>query len=798
MNSGSVVIRPAEEYQRIHERLTLSPTRQTKIARDRELGHKDGLNELSRGAAEVAKKVYSGTSVDDLTEKERDTIRDTEYAINQRAYDRSAVKSTLKPVFGGVRRVGNEILKKMEEIKSITQELEEESAEHQITADRKNSLHLELLAAEKFIEQKNAEINLLKSMLSETKNTTSAPAQKMTEIGVSNLKDSLDETRSRIGEMESKVKEQIENIKRSQFDQSTSVTPAAAQVVPQQIANTPATGPEQINDEEKQIENIHNELQTLLTPAWNKYKYLEGLDLSTLRDHKDDISRLATLTSDAENRGKNIFDEFNNSKEYSNKAKRTLGVIYSSGKQSRRPFVSYLIEINNWLDVTLKTIQGTDQTNNQVAPVATQTTTTTQTATTQPTSQISTTQQASEPVPASTPAAEPTVAAVENKQEAKQEKERQALGRTVAAAVETIKRYRQNNPEATQKLIDVVYQLNVDAINRSSIDQSEKDALIEQLNVAKRTRKKEPAKPKVYGDAAARVEKIAAKTTGTAAKSEVKPSAPKTETKPADGATKPEAKKFGLGSVAIATALGAAAALATPAILNNDKPATNEAAAQPGESAPVKIGDMTLYTKDKYLLFTSGNVSTKLVFESVESGNGYYLAKMRSGDLIKNIAIPSQTTLPEFKAAADADSRLAVASTLADRILANNPIMPGVTVLTTNVVNKQIGNDNVPTFEAYSFKRQSGEVVEAKHAAVEIKENPIAKEIFGKKYDQYVARFRDISLAQFRRMSDEDIKGVKDEVKKIGEIGSPFIKNGEREASSVEELLNLASQNKIS
>ena len=686
----------------------------------------------------------------------------------------------------------------MEEIKSITKELEQESAEHQITADRKNSLHSELLAAEKFIEQKNAEINLLKSMLSETKNTTSAPAQKMTEIGVSNLQDSLDETRSRVGEMESKVKEQIENIKRSQLDQSTSVTPAAAQVAPQQIANTPATGPEQINDEEKQIEKIHNELQDLITSAWNKYKYLDGLDLHTLlRDHKDDISKLATLTLDAENRGKNIFNEFSNSKEYSNKAKKTLRVIYSGGKQNTRPFVSYLREMNRWLDETLKTIQGTDQTKAQLAAVSSVPVGTfnayprniqqvarppeIESPTLQPTQVVA------QVAPA---AAQPTVAVDESKQEAQQEKERQALGRAVASAVETIKRYRQSNPEATQKLIDVVYQLNTDAINKSSIPQTEKDALIEQLNAAKRTRKKEPSKPKVYGDAAARVEKLAAKTTGAAAKSEAKSSSTKTE-------SKPEAKKFGLGSVAIATALGAAAALATPAILNNDKPTTNEAAAQPGESAPIKIGDMTLYAKDKYLLFTSGNVSTKLVFESVESGNGYYLAKMRSGDLIKNIAIPSQTTLPEFKAAADADSRLAVASTLADGILANNPI-PGVTVLTG--VTKKTGEGNISALEALSFKRQrqSGEVMEARHAAVEIKENPIAKEIFGKKYDQYVARFKDIPLAQFRRMSDEDIKDVRNEVNKIGTILSPFIKNGEHEASSVEELLNLASRNKIS
>ncbi len=681
-----------------------------------------------------------------------------------------------------IQKVGDEVKLKERRIRDLVDQLEVAKIKHENLDKIKSDLHGELLAAEEVINRKNQEIKTLKEELNRTTNNQTSLEY------LAALRDKFEKKEAYVEE----VKKQIENIKRSQLDQATSVMPVAAQIAPQQIANNPATGPKQINDEEGQIEKIHNELQTVITPAWNKYKYLSGLDLPTLlRDHKDDISRLVTLTSDAENRSKNIFDEFNSNREYSDKAKKTLNVIYFGGKQSRRPFISYLREMNRWLDGTLKTLQGTDQTKAQVAPVAAQATTTTQTVTTQSTPQISTTQQAPEPVPASTPATQPTVAAVENKQEAQQEKEKQALGRVVAAAVETIKRYRQSNPEATQKLIDVVYQLNVDAINKSSIPQTEKDELIAQLGAAKRTRKKEPSKPKVYGDAGARAKKVAAKTTESNAKSKAKPSTPKIE-------TKPEAKKFGLGSVAIATALGAAAALATPAILSKDKPATVEAAAQPGESAPIKIGDMTLYTKDKYLLFTSGNVSTKLVFESVESGNGYYLAKMRSGDLIKNIAIPSQTTLPEFKAAADADSRLAVASTLADRILANNPIMPGVTVLTTNVVNKQIGNDNVPTFEAYSFKRQSGEVVEAKHAAVEIKENPIAKEIFGKKYDQYVARFRDISLAQFRRMSDEDIKGVKDEVKKIGEIVSPFIKNGEREASSVEELLNLASQNKIS
>jgi hypothetical protein len=66
---------------------------------------------LSEHAALASKKREEGG---DLTENEDDIIETTNEKISQRSIERSAVKSTLKPVFGGVRRVGNEILKKME------------------------------------------------------------------------------------------------------------------------------------------------------------------------------------------------------------------------------------------------------------------------------------------------------------------------------------------------------------------------------------------------------------------------------------------------------------------------------------------------------------------------------------------------------------------------------------------------------------------------------------------------------------------------------------------------------------
>ena len=333
MNPNPVDLKKSEEYRRIHERLTLSPTRKpTTITRDRDLGYRDDLDVLSEHAALASKKREEGG---DLTENEDDIIETTNEKISQRSIERSAVKSTLKPVFGGVRRVGNEILKKMEQIRSITNELETETAAHKITQKRKDDLHAELLAAEKFIEQKNVEIKLLKSMLEATKNTSSLPAQTMVAIGVDNIKSSLDETGDRVSEMESKIKQQLQKFKPATVAETEQ--PAVQQTEPTQ------------NNELEELKKIHNRLQDILTPAWNEYKRLSQKDIKDISG--DQISRLQNSTTKAEQDAKNLVDEFL-SGNFSDKAKTTLKSIYNKQTdKSRRTFVSYIEEINNWIKV---------------------------------------------------------------------------------------------------------------------------------------------------------------------------------------------------------------------------------------------------------------------------------------------------------------------------------------------------------------------------------------------------------------------------------------------------------------
>lgn len=787
MNPNPVDLKKSEEYRRIHERLTLSPTRKpTTITRDRDLGYRDDLDVLSEHAALASKKREEGG---DLTENEDDIIETTNEKISQRSIERSAVKSTLKPVFGGVRRVGNEILKKMEQIRSITNELETETAAHKITQKRKDDLHAELLAAEKFIEQKNVEIKLLKSMLEATKNTSSLPAQTMVAIGVDNMKSGLDETSDRVSEMESKIKQQLQKFK-----------PATVAEAEQPVAQQ--TEPTQ-NNELEELKKIHNRLQDILTPAWNEYKRLSQKDIKDISG--DQISRLQNSTTKAEQDTKNLVDEFL-SGNFSDKAKTTLKSIYNKQTdKSRRTFVSYIEEINNWIkvkageleqnkiktsSVTAADLRAARSGVPSVAVVETAPainsnidTDAEPTAPAQPSNEVKPDKRKQE-----------RVAEVEERKRSEALAEAKSVAQVAANQIAILKQSSKNSTEFAQNWAARA----IEKIESLDIDENDRLKLIQQIKDAPGTKKKPEPKDKVYGDAKERKER--------SAKAAKKFEESKTEAGKKKKAEEEEAKKskemqrnagIGLAAMAVGASLALGATYAkqgNEGAIEQAFPITAKRVESEMGGSVEKLENITVDYKSKTALFEEGKVKTLIKFENLNRVNNYYFGVAKFGDQEKNILIPSRQIMAQLKVAKSEEERHSIASTYADQVISNNPNLKGVTFLTGQIVYKNVGHERVPTLEAYSFKRQSGEIMPARNNSVEIEYNQLAKNIFGEKYPEYVKRFKDLTLAQFRKTSYEDIKDVREEVNKVGGILAKYVKQGGYEAQTIDELLTLSSK----
>jgi len=787
MNPNPTDLKKSEEYRRIHERLTLSPTRKpTTITRDRDLGYRDDLDVLSEHAALASKKREEGG---DLTENEDDIIETTNEKISQRSIERSAVKSTLKPVFGGVRRVGNEILKKMEQIRSITNELETETAAHKITQKRKDDLHAELLAAEKFIEQKNVEIKLLKSMLEATKNTSSLPAQTMVAIGVDNIKSSLDETGDRVSEMESKIKQQLQKFKPATVAETEQ--PAVQQTEPTQ------------NNELEELKKIHNRLQDILTPAWNEYKRLSQKDIKDISG--DQISRLQNSTTKAEQDAKNLVDEFL-SGNFSDKAKTTLKSIYNKQTdKSRRTFVSYIEEINNWIKVKAGELEQNKIKTSSVTAAdlraARSGVPSVAVVETAPAinSNIDTDAEPTAPAQPSNEVKPDTrkqerVAEVEERKRSEALAEAKSVAQVAANQIAILKQSSKNSTEFAQNWAARA----IEKIESLDIDDNDRLKLIQQIKDALGTKKKPEPKDKVYGDAKERKER--------SAKAAKKIEESKTEAGKKKKAEEEEAKKSKemqskakVGLAALVT--GASLALgATYAKQGNEGaieqafPITAKRVESEMGGSVEKLENITVDYKSKTALFEEGKVKTLIKFENLDRVNNYYFGVAKFGDQEKNILIPSRQIMAQLKVAKSEEERHSIASTYADQVISNNPNLKGVTFLTGQIVYKNVGHERVPTLEAYSFKRQSGEIMPARNNSVEIEYNQLAKNIFGEKYPEYVKRFKDLTLAQFRKTSYEDIKDVREEVNKVGGILAKYVKQGGYEAQTIDELLTLSSK----
>lgn len=694
MNPNPVDLKKSEEYRRIHERLTLSPTRKpTTITRDRDLGYRDDLDVLSEHAALASKKREEGG---DLTENEDDIIETTNEKISQRSIERSAVKSTLKPVFGGVRRVGNEILKKMEQIRSITNELETETAAHKITQKRKDDLHAELLAAEKFIEQKNVEIKLLKSMLEATKNTSSLPAQTMVAIGVDNMKSGLDETSDRVSEMESKIKQQLQKFK-----------PATVAEAEQPVA--------------QQTEPTQNLTKSKYKPGTKGMWSINGTDMPITLSGKQVITddgsiMLVTLTENG--LGAAIYE-----KDFSVSAEPLVNETKPDTRKQER------------------------------------------------------------------------IAEVEEKKRSETLAEAKSVAQVAAKQIATLKQSGKNFAEFAQKWATKA----IEKIESLDIDENDRLKLIQQIEDALGTKKKPEPKDKVYGDAKERRAKSEA-AAAEFAESRTKAGQEKKAKEEESKKSKEMQSKAKVGLAALVT--GASLALGATYAKQESKdvgieqafPITAKRVESEMGGSVEKLENITVDYKSKTALFEEGKVKTLIKFENLNRVNNYYFGVAKFGDQEKNILIPSRQIMAQLKVAKSEEERHSIASTYADQVISNNPNLKGVTFLTGQIVYKNVGHERVPTLEAYSFKRQSGEIMPARNNSVEIEYNQLAKNIFGEKYPEYVKRFKDLTLAQFRKTSYEDIKDVREEVNKVGGILAKYVKQGGYEAQTIDELLTLSSK----
>ncbi len=268
-------------------------------------------------------------------------------------------------------------------------------------------------------------------------------------------------------------------------------------------------------------------------------------------------------------------------------------------------------------------------------------------------------------------------------------------------------------------------------------------------------------------------------TTPTAAK-EIEASEP-TETK-----TSPAAKKISLGAAAIAAgtlALGAVGpdqkqdqdfTYRLASVGNKIETPTNQI------ETVEKIGNVTVDTRLKTITI-NGNDSP-LLLEALEKKGDYYIGSYNYGGVIKYIAVPDLNTLKSLSAAKNDEEIKILISPFANKVLDENPEMKGVSV----VCGQSRTEDGVKRIISFNFKRQGSEVKEAKDGHITPKENPLAKEIFGKKYSEYVKEVSNKKLGELKNIPEGNIRV---ELQKLADILRVYKYNDWAQRETIDNLL---------
>ena len=211
--------------------------------------------------------------------------------------------------------------------------------------------------------------------------------------------------------------------------------------------------------------------------------------------------------------------------------------------------------------------------------------------------------------------------------------------------------------------------------------------------------------------------------------------------------------------------------------------ATRQALAQKIEtpakevSSVEKIGNITIENK------TITVDGIMFLLATLEKKGDYYIGSYKFGEGVKYIAVPSAEVLRTLVIAKNDEEVKTLLSGFANMVLIENPLLPGISVITGRTEGGR-------AIISYSFKREEREVKEAKDKHIEIAENPVAKEIFGKKYNEYVRSLQNLTLDQFRSLTHDEIVGIEKEVKVLGEKLLTYKYNEAARNRKIGDLLN--------
>jgi hypothetical protein len=667
----SYFVRDPKDYAKIHDRLKIPGER--KVIQDA-----DHLSNKVALATFATMNMEKGTE----TVEERHEILDAEEALENRYKIRGDIRSSMRPTFHSIRSVGKEVNQKLSEVVDLRKRIMEEAAQHALTTDKKRDLHKQLLDAETFITQKNAQILMLQEQIRNT-TTSNIEASPMLEQGRANMSEDLDKTTKQIETLstavkdaEQKIKDDIASIKNDFATQTT--TPNTSISV-----TSPMPAPT------KKIDSFVKKYKSGIKGVWHGDS---GTDLPVTLSGYEEVTEggeimLGTLKEDG-----------------------TLGAfINQKNFTSTEKIASYTTEV---------TSDQNPITTNTAAPA-------------QPTTQTKTTPEKKEGL------VMPSDFAV----------------KAVDHHLLTINKYMSSgNKVYEQAAIDFVDKIKkqLDRCDDKNVREAQKARLDKALK-----------KPAIAAPAAA--PSVPPQTvTPTPEKEVTGPSTTETKTSPA-------AKKISLGAAAIAA--GTLALGAVGPDQKQDQDFTYKVASLQNQTSTSfspeqkvkKIGNVTVDTKLKTVSITG--VTSPLLLKTLEKKGDYYIGSYNYGEITKYIAVPDLNTLKSLSAAKNDEEIKVLLSPFANKVLDENLEMKGVSV----ICGQSRTEDGIKRIVSFNFKRQGREIKEAKDGHITLEETPLAKKIFGKKYNEYVRSFKNLTLDQFRSLGSDEIEDVENEVIKLGE-----------------------------
>lgn len=790
MESGaekSYVVRTPEEYAKIFDRLRI-PGEKKPIQDNDHLSNKAGL------------ATYAALNI----EKGIDTVSDhqdillAEEALENRYKIRGDVRSSMRPTFHSIKTVGKEVNQKLSEIVDLRKRIIEEVAQHALTLDKKRDLHRQLLDAETFITQKNAQILLLQQQIKNT-TTGNAEASAMLDQGRSDMTKELEKTVLQVSEIskitkdaEEKVKQDIAELKVAPEQPSQKEGDNKIYNEFRRLSSLPTkqnTYSFKSGDKEYQVDNLEDFCMFVKSQDGRMLK--EGFDPSTITDQN---KRYA-------------FDS--NLRRAVKLEKIRTGGLYSEGTTMNQKelddllkysFVKYIEDLRSTLsdkermpntvsDKILSVAQKQKMYDFEITPKPATNNTTTSIDTSTDALQTKQLTEKTEPVEIEQPKKPEEEKLPESKISTTPEKKKvgtispEDASKMMEGVIETLKKYRQSSA-LRRSAEDLVKMITKTLVNGCDDEETVKRLIADMEATLNPSTKVEvdttTPEPKRTRKPAAKKERR-----GDEAKVKNKNEAEQEKAEAAHAQQTEKRVNIAKGALVATSAALAGFGLAASQAPEKFDLATRQALTQkieaPAENQNTieKIGNIEIDSRAK--MITVGGVN--LLVTGIEKKGDYYICSQDFGGKIKYIAIPSVDVLKTLAIAKNDEEVKVLLSPFANMVLIENPIMPGISIVTGRTEDGKV-------IMSYSFKRQEREVVEARDKHIEVKESPVVKEIFGKKYNEYVRSLQNLTLDQFKSLSHDEIGGIEKEVRVLGERLLFYKYNEAAKNKKIGDLLN--------